>query len=113
MIFQHKNLFENGRWFQLNIFEQMANIGAEVGRAINWKNKGNQQYSQLAFERALELLYFTIEDKKNRGKLGELLRLKEVLGDYFMGENEYKSSAEDLNQYFYPFNFAAQKAKRI
>ena len=109
MNFQHKNLLESGRWFEMNIFEQLANIGAEVGRAINWKNKGNQEYSRLAFERALELLYFTIEDKKNHCKLGELLRLKEVLGDYFMGENQYKSSAENLNKYFYPYNYAARK----
>ena len=92
----------------MSIFEQLANIGAEVGRAINWKNKGNEEYSRLAFERALELLYFTIEDKKNQGKLGELLRLKEVLGDYFVGENQYKSSDENLNKYFYPFNFATR-----
>ena len=108
MNFQHKNLLESGRWFEMNIFEQLANIGVEVGRAINWKNKGNQEYSRLAFERSLELLYFTIEDKKNRDKLGELCRLKEVLGDYFMGENQYKSSAENLNKYFYPYNYAAR-----
>lgn len=111
MTFQHKNLLESGRWFQLNIFEQMANIGAEVGRAISWKNKGHQEYSQLAFERALELLYFTIEDKKNRGKLGELCRLKEVLGDYFMGENQYKESDAGLNKYFYQFNYGANMAR--
>jgi len=111
MHFQHKNLFESGSWFEMNIFEQMANIGAEVGRAINWKNKGHKEYSRLAFERALELLYFTIEDKKNRGKLKELCRLKEVLGDYFMGENQYKSSDENLNKYFYPFNYAARVNK--
>ena len=108
MTFQHKNLAD-GQWFAMDIFNQMANIGAEVGRAINWKNKGNQEYSQLAFERVLELLYFTIEDKKNYRRLGELCRLKEVLGDYFVGENQYKSSAENLNKYFYPFNFAARK----
>ncbi len=108
MTFQHKNL-ANGRWFELSFMEQMADLGAEVGRAINWKNKGNAEYGQLAFERALELLWLTIEDKKNRGpKLKELCRLKEVLGDYFVGENQYKSSDELLGKYFYPFNFAAR-----
>jgi len=57
----------------------------------------------------VELLYFTVEGKKNQSKLDELLRLKEVLGDYFMGENQYKSSAENLNKYFYPFNYVARK----
>lgn len=109
MNYQHKNL-ANGRWFAMNIFEQMANIGAEVGRAIIWKNKANLEYSNFAFERALELLWLTIEDKKNHGpKLKELCYLKEVLGDYFMGDNQYGSSDENLNKYFYPFNFAARK----
>ena len=53
MNYQHKNLLENGRWFDLSLMEQMANIGAEVGRAINWKNKANLEYSRFAFERAL------------------------------------------------------------
>lgn len=113
MIFQHKNLLESGQWFKMNIFEQMANIGAEVGRAINWKNKGNKEYGQLAFERALELLYFTIEDKKNLSRLGELCCLKEVLGDYFMGENKYGSNDENLNKYFYQFNYAARVAHEV
>lgn len=109
MNFQHKNLLESGRWFELSLMEQMANIGAEIGRAINWRNKANLEYSRLAFERALELLWLTIEDKKNRwSKLKELCRLKEVLGDYFVGKNEYKSSDELWGKYFYPFNFAAR-----
>lgn len=110
MTFQHKNLFESGRWFEMNIFEQMANIGAEVGRAINWKNKGQKEYSQLAFERALELLYFTIEDKNNYNRLGELCRLKEVLGDYFMGENQYGESDMSLNKYFMEYALVARKS---
>ena len=110
MTFQHKNLLKNGHWFGFSFMEQMANIGAEVGRAINWRNKANLEYSRLAFERALELLWLTIEDRKNHGpKLKELCRLKEVLGDYFMGENQYGSSDELWNKYFYPFNFAARK----
>lgn len=108
MNYQHKELAD-GRWFKFSLIEQMANIGAEIGRAINWKNKANMEYGRLAFERSLELLWLTIEDKKNRGpKLKELCRLKEVLGDYFIGENQYKSSDKLWEKYFYPFNYAAK-----
>jgi hypothetical protein len=31
------------RWNSLTIYEQMANIGVEVGRSINWKKKGNKE----------------------------------------------------------------------
>ena len=60
---QHKTLAK-GRWKSLSFLEQMANIGSEVERTMNWKNKDNAEYSQLAFERALELMNLTIADKK-------------------------------------------------
>lgn len=61
----------------------MANIGSEVGRMISWRGK-NANYSAKAFERALELLDLTIVDSKNRPHLKELVRLREVLADYFV-----------------------------
>jgi len=106
MNFQHQQLAET--WHNLNIFEQMANIGSEVIRAINWKNKNNPEYSRMAFERALELIYFTISDPKNHKRLRELTRMKELLVDYFTGDNIYKSSDENWQKYFYSFNYAAR-----
>lgn len=109
MNYQHKNL-ASGRWFEFSLAEQMANIGAEVGRAINWRKKGNAEYSKLAFYRALELLSLTIDDPKNHGgRLKELCRLYEILGDYFMGVNEYNSSDEFFEKYFYPFSFTVRR----
>ena len=97
----------DGRWFELSLVQQLANVGAEVDRAMIWKKK-DEKLSQKAFERGIELLDLTIEDKKNRGgKLKELCRLKEVLGDYFMGDNQYGSTEENWNSYFYFFNAAA------
>jgi len=34
------------RWFKLSLAEQLANIGSEVIRAINWKEKGREDYSK-------------------------------------------------------------------
>ncbi len=59
MKYQHKQL-ASGKWEKLTFLEQMANIGSEVGRTITWKNKNRQEYSDRAFERALELLHLTI-----------------------------------------------------
>ena len=61
--FQHKDL-ANGRWNKLSIFEQMANVGADVGRAINWREKDKKE-SQFAFWRALELLDLMKLDPRN------------------------------------------------
>lgn len=106
------NLFHTDlkiRWDKLTIYHQMANIGAEVGRAINRKNKKNMEMSKNAFYRALELVDFTIEDPKNKRSLKEILRMRELLVDYLFGDNIYKSSDKGWNKYFYPFNLAARK----
>jgi len=100
----HKNL-EDKNWFKLDIYQQMANIGAEVGRALKWQRK-NKEYSQMAFYRALELLFLTIDDKKNKKHLKELTRIYEILVDYFYGENLLKTDREFLERYFNCFNFA-------
>ncbi len=107
MSYQHKRLAA-GRWFKLFFVEQMTNIGSEVERSILWKNKNNCDYSGKAFERALELLDLTIADIKNKSRLKELTRLREILIDYFLFDNQYSSSDKLWRNYFYPFNFAAR-----
>lgn len=97
--------FKN-RWKKLSFFEQMANIGSEVERAINWKNKSVED-SQLAFERALELIDLTIADKKNRKHLRELTRVRETFVDYFVCGNNYSSSDQNWKNYFYSFAYAS------
>ena len=82
---QHKDL-ASGRWQKFSLLEQMANIGAEVGRAINWKNR-NEENSKMAFERGLELLDLTIDDPKNKKRLKELLRVRETLAGNFYFDN--------------------------
>jgi hypothetical protein len=104
MKYQHKKLAA-GRWQRLSFVAQMANIGAEVGRTINWRKKGNNEYSQLAFFRALELLDLSIADKRNVNRLKELVRLREVLADYFFFDNIYQSSDEKWQNYFNSFNY--------
>lgn len=103
----HKDLKE--RWNSFPLVFQMANIGAEVGRAISWRKKGNEEMKKNALYRALELIDFTVEDPKNKKSLKELLRVREALVDYFVGDNVYHSVDEVWNKYFYYFNLAARK----
>ena len=107
MKFQHKEAAE-GRWFKLSLMEQMANIGSEVIRAINWRKKGNKEYSKMAFERALELFDLTLMDPKNKHRLREIARARELFADFLAGENIYHSSDEGWERYFYTFNTAAR-----
>lgn len=104
--YSHKEL-AGGRWQKLSFFEQMANIGSEVERAISWR-EGQSDYSQRAFERALELMDLTVDDPKNRFRLRELFRVREALVDYFKFNNFYGSSDQNWRSYFYAFNYAAR-----
>jgi len=102
----HKQL-ASGRWFELSLIEQLANVGTDIERAIQWRKKGNLEYSRQAFERALELLDLTIADPKNRRRLKEPCRVREMLVDYFVYDNKYGSTDELWQKYFFAFNYAA------
>ena len=104
--FIHKDL-ASGRWFTFSLMEQLANIGSDVERTIYWRNAGNLEYSQSAFERVLELIDLTVADKKNRLRLREILRVREALNDYFRYDNEYGATDEAWQSYFFDFNYAA------
>ena len=102
----HKKLAQ-GRWFELSLIEQLANIGSDVERTIQWKNRNEHNYSRKAFERALELLDLTLADPKNRKRLKEITRVREALIDHFMYDNQYNSTDESWHNYFFQFNYAA------
>ena len=99
MSYQHREL-ASGKWDRLSLAEQMANVGSEVERTIAWKRKGRPDFSDRAFERAIELLDLTIADKKNRARLKELLRVREALADHFVFDNFYQSTPESWQRYF-------------
>ena len=108
MNYQHQDLAA-GRWKQMTLVEQMANIGSEVERALNWRIKKNEEFSQKAFERALELIDLTLDSTAGFARLKEIARLREVLVDYFCGTNEYQSTEESWRKYFRHFTFAVRK----
>jgi hypothetical protein len=108
MTYQHKSL-ASGRWKELSFFDQMANIASELERAFNWQAKGNSSYCQRSFERTLELIDLTLDNLKGFARLKELARMREVIVDYFLGENSFGFSADTLRRYFSNFLYAARK----
>jgi len=106
MNYQHKELAA-GRWQGFSFFRQMANIGSEVSRALNWRERRNPDYSRLAADRALELLDLTIADPQNRRRGKELWRLREALADYFYFDNQFGSTPRAWRLYFDAFAYAA------
>jgi hypothetical protein len=110
MTVQHRELAA-GRWYQFSLVEQLANTGSEVERALNWKQRGNAEYSTRAIERALELLDLTIADPRHRGRLRELTRVREALVDYFYADNGFGSSPARWRTYFNAFAVAARAGR--
>lgn len=108
MNFQHKNLAA-GRWKELSFVEQMANIGSEVERALNWRVKNNADYAQKACERALELIDLTLAANKTPAHFKEIARLREAVVDYFFDSNQFKSSEKLWRDYFSHFTYAARR----
>lgn len=109
MQFLHKEL-AGGRWYELSLAEQLAHIGSEISRANRWQNKDEKIFWS-ATERALELFYLTISDKRWRLRLKELTRLREIFCDAVLGGKEYCTKLTDLERYFYYFTLYSQLQK--
>jgi hypothetical protein len=107
--FFHEEL-ASGRWNGLPLVAQMGNIGSEVGRAAKWKEAGKSDRAEAAACRALELFDLTLADPKNRTRLREVARARELFADFFFGDNAEASSTRDSwEKYFLPFAVAARQ----
>jgi hypothetical protein len=98
-----------GRWQSFPLSLQLAHVGSEVSRANKAKNAGNDARMEAAVGRMLELLDLTIADPKHRHRLRELCRIREVLCDFFAGDNAYQSTDASLDRYFLQFATAARR----
>jgi hypothetical protein len=108
---QHRELAA-GRWHDLSLAEQLGNVGSEVSRAVRWTSR-NPDLARSALYRALELLDLTLADPRHRqspARLREIARTREVLVDYFAGDNQYGSTGPSLQKYFDAYALAARAA---
>lgn len=97
-----------GRWREMSLMEQLANIGSEASRAVRAKATGNQVRLENALERCLELFDLTLADERWRGRRREVARAREIVCDFLVGTNIYRSTPEALDAYFLPFAQAAR-----
>ena len=100
----------SGRWRTLTLAEQLANAGADVGRAIRANAAGDETRFAAAFDRALELLDLSIADPRWAGpRLREIARMREIVCDFLVGDNQYGYTAESLDGYFMAFALASRR----
>ncbi|MBI3442903.1 MAG: hypothetical protein HY007_03990 [Candidatus Sungbacteria bacterium] len=95
-----------GKWFALTFAEQMGNIGSEVRRAVQWQEQDPQIFNR-AIDNMLELIDMTILDARWRGRLKEILRVREFLCDAAFGEKTY-GTLDDFDTYFLQFAIMAR-----
>jgi hypothetical protein len=106
---RHRDLAA-GRWEQLSLAEQLANVGSEVGRMLRWRER-NEHLATGAFDRALELLDLTLADPRWRTRLREIARARELLCDAAAGGGLYDTRLEELDRYFLAFAVSARKSR--
>lgn len=91
------------KWARLSVFEQMGNIGSEIGRTLKLKRKGRDFESALI--RALDLFDATVSvmiiTHPHRAK--EVLRAKECFLDAL-----YIKDDPEIEKYFTQFAIAAR-----
>jgi hypothetical protein len=97
-----------GRWHELSLAEQLANVGAEVGRM---RRHATTPSTSAAFERALELLDLTLVDPRWRGRRKEIARARELLCDAAFGGVEHGTTLDDLDRYFLAFAVLARRGR--
>lgn len=94
------------KWAKMTMFEQMGNIGSEVGRALSAKQRGDSGSRDSALYRGLDLIDATsalwAKDYPHRNK--ELLRAREQ----FVQSVTTDDVDETLENYFMQFAIAAR-----
>jgi hypothetical protein len=101
-----KHTFDRTNWAKMDVFNQMGNIGSEVGRALSAKRQGNSERCQAAFYRGLDLIDETARlwAAKKRPGLKELLYAREL----FVESVTTNNIDPTLETYFTQFAVAAR-----
>lgn len=106
----HSYRVDRERWSKLTIFEQMGNIGSEVGRTFLAGKRNDATSAEQALVRALDLFEATtaplLKHKSPRAK--EVLRAKEQFLQIYADKMFHSPQAKSLDRYFLNYAIAAQ-----
>lgn len=98
---------DSAHWAKLDVFNQMGNIGSEVGRAINAKKRGDSDRMTAAFYRGIDLINETINSWSDKvdNAIPELLIAREQFANSILTDQE----DDKLEKYFTDFALVARK----
>lgn len=103
--------FDNAKWQSMSVFEQMGNIGSEVGRAARAYSADDTVSWEAALKRGLDLFDATIEDfaKSKSPRLREVLLARDQFVSQYFSDNP--AIDPKLENYFMQFAIAARLSR--
>lgn len=96
--------FDRRKWTSLSLYEQMGNIGSEVGHTMNALEHGDETSMQAAYLRGLDLIDTTVAAWRSAARRRELLRAREQ----FVAAVESRTVDRALDSYFLQYAIAAR-----
>ena len=100
------------KWAKLTIYEQLGNIGSEVGRAISAKRAGYDYRIEGAVVRAQDLFSATIEvlikEKTHLHRAKEILRARDQFISLFYDGEFDDVEAAKIENYFMNYAYIAR-----
>jgi hypothetical protein len=99
--------FDKEKWARLSPFEQMGNIGSEVGRSMNALQRGDKESLDGAYRRGLDLIDATVDAWDSEPRKRELLCARKL----FTNAIESHKVDRQLDNYFMQFAIAARASR--
>ncbi len=101
------HVFDMEKWASLSLYEQMGNIGSEVGRSMNAIVRGDEMALAGAYRRGLDLIDATVATWSSEARRRELLRAREL----FTEAVENRQPDKQLDVYFMQYAMAARASR--
>jgi len=80
----------------------VANLGSEVQRMFGWREKGDNDAMQNAYQRIV-IIIERIKEFGNKNANIEMDVLKKILSSIVVGGSEYLIDKSQISEYFNPF----------
>ena|SRR3989344_2147949 len=84
------------------LYFYVANLGSEIQRVLGWKEKGDKEAMQNAYQRAIGIIA-TIRNFGNANASAEMNMLESALCHITENNENLTVEKKELSIYFYPF----------
>lgn len=93
---QHHKQLSPEKWSRYSRGQQILMIGNELNRAKNLLKQNDMDNVLHCYERGFELIDLTSADEKWRGRIKELRRMREVLAEMYVGQDNLEEKNRAL-----------------